>query len=93
MLTLSLTRMSAAKIAALGLLGNQVAWFLMLREYSKALKQSREQYLKLFNLSAYMLHILNEKGWADLSEFDEIALRELGLTLKSEDPDDESGVK
>jgi hypothetical protein len=93
MLTLSLTRMSAAKIAALGLLGNQVAWYLMVREYSNALKHSQDQYLKLFRLSAYMLHILNEKGWDDLSEFDEIALNELGLTLKREDQDDESGVK
>lgn len=60
---------------------NQVGWIYIVREYRRAAKANAEQFNKLQKMAMYMAHMLEERG-ADLSEFDVIALRELGFIIE-----------
>ena len=54
---------------------NQGFWLLTMLDYRKALKRQREQYVKLYEFSRYLLHILEEnETQIDFTEFDLIAL-------------------
>jgi len=56
-----------------GLIGSNIALYLLARSLSRELRWQRLQYKKLHDVTQYMMHILEEQN-VDISEFDWIAL-------------------